>query len=488
MNHFLPFGYVARTEQVLYNDTPGNFIYQPYVYELALHLAKGSNIKWIIDIGCGSAGKLAPLAKHFSIIGIDSKVGIEMARQTIPEAELLVHDLESGLPYLTEEILNNALVICSDVIEHLKNPEVLMGNLAELSRKVPFLIISTPDRDRARGWLDNGPPANTAHVMEWNGTEFVRFMHDAGFDAVPFHGHTINTDFHRSKSTLIAVAGRHAQLKKSPPKKVAAIIHSYNEADILPEVVQHLIEQGIEVHCFDNWSTDGSWEIIQEMMIKGEVNHCERFPIEPCENYEWHEQLSKTSEYAMTLDADWIMHYDADEIRVSPWQGVTLCDAIAYVDSLGYNAIDFTVLDFRFIETGLNTTTPYQQNLSHFEFGRRPGHFMQIKCWKNIQKVDLADTGGHSASFDNRKVYPIKFLLKHYPLRNKTQAVSKIFNYRLPRFTKEKLKYGWHSQYDCYESSKEIRGWKHSDLLPWHAVHFSTEYVVERISGIGLVD
>lgn len=489
MKFCLPRDYVARSDQVFYNDTPSNLVYQPDIYQLAGYLATGANLKWIIDIGCGSAGKLASLAKKFSIIGVDSRVGIDMARQAIPAANLVVHDLETGLPNLPDEIMNSSLVICSDVIEHLQNPNMLMGKLAELSHKVPYIIISTPDRDRARGWLDNGPPANPAHVMEWNGTEFVRFMRESGFDDIPFHGHTINTDFHRAKTTLVAISGTHACIKKNTPrKKIAAIMHAYNEADILPEVLQHLIEQGVEIHYFDNWSTDGSWEIVQTMMNHGQIKYCERFPSKPSEQYEWHAQLTKTAAYAKTLDVDWIMHYDADEIRASPWEGVTLNEAIAHVDALGFNAIDFTVIDFRFIETRPKGKVPYQQNLTHFEFGRRPGHFSQVKCWKNDSQINLADTGGHDASFRGRNVYPIKFLLKHYPLRNKGQANKKIFEHRLLRFSKEKEAYGWHTQYDRYADTKEIGGWKYSELVPWHSILFKTEYVIERISGIGLAD
>jgi len=489
MNYYLPDGYIKRKDNLLYKDEPCSFNYQPYVYSLSDYIASRAGLEWIIDIGCGSAGKLIPLSEKFSIVGIDSAEGIGLARETIPNSRLMVHNLEAGLPNLSADILSESLIICSDVIEHLRTPEVLMRSLAELARKAPFVIISTPDRDRARGWLDNGPPLNPSHAMAWNGTELVRFMRSCGFDHIPFHGHTINTDFHRAKATLLTVSGTHVNINHSVSlKKVAAIIHGYNEADILPEVFQHLTEQGVDVHYFDNWSTDGSWETALEFMRTGLIAHCERFPGKPTDQYQWHTQLSKTAEYARSLDADWILHHDADEIRISPWEGVTLREAISWIDSIGYNAIDFTVIDFRFLSSSPGASAPYQQNLWHFEFGRRPGHFEQVKGWKNLKHVSLADSGGHNAAFEGRKIYPMKFLLKHYPLRNKEQASKKIHQNRLPRYTMEKNKYGWHTQYDQFSNSKEVSGWKYSDLIPWHPVHFNTEYVVERLSGIGLSD
>lgn len=486
MTLFLPEDYVPRRDNLLYGDVPGEFVYQPDVYRLALYLATRAGLRYVIDIGCGSAGKLLAFRGQFSVIGIDSAFGIDLARTTIPEARWIVHDLETPLPQLDDAVLREAIVICSDVIEHLRAPERLATQLAELARRVPFLLVSTPDRDRARGWQDQGPPANPAHFAEWSGSEFVRFLRAAGFGDVPFHGHTINTDFHRAKTTLVALAGQHVTPAAQTPVKVAAVLHGFNEADILPEVLDHLAAQGVEVHYFDNWSTDGSWDIAQAHLQAGRIAHCARFPDAATDQYQWHAQLSHTTAYAATLDADWIMHHDADEIRVSPWSGVSIRDALACIGAWGYNSVDFTVLDFRFIEGRSPVTERYQSGLSHFEFGRRPGHFRQVKCWRNHPDAELADSGGHDVQFPGRKIYPIKFLLKHYPLRNEEQAARKIHQDRLPRFVQEQQKYSWHHQYDAFKAGEPVKGWQYRDLLPWHAAYFSTEYLVERISGIGL--
>ena len=489
MDYRLPRGYRASEDTLPYIDNPSRLTYQPSVYAFAGHVASRAKLKWIVDIGCGSATKLLPFVNDFSIVGIDASEGVDLARRTIPRAKLIVHDLELGLPRLRRDVVKNSVVICSDVVEHLRHPEVLLRTLADLSGEAPFVLISTPDRDRARGWLDNGPPQNAAHVMEWNGTEFVRFMHDCGFKRIPFYGHTINTDLHRAKSTILTISGTQAGVgPRFPLQKVAAIVHGYNEADILPEVFRHLRQQGVDVHYFDNWSTDGSWETALDFHRSGEVVHLERFPDRPGDQYRWHDQLAKTTEYARTLDANWILHHDADEIRMAPWENVTLREAISWVDSAGYNAIDFTVLDFRFLSATPQPSPPFQESLTQFEFGRRPGHFVQVKGWKNRRKVVLADSGGHDAVFDGRRIYPVKFLLKHYPLRNREQAGRKIHQERLPRYASDRKNYGWHTQYDRFESVEEIAGWKHSELIPWHPVHFASEYLVERLSGIGLED
>jgi len=182
------------------------------------------------------------------------------------------------------------------------------------------------------------------------------------------------------------------------------------------------------------------------------------------------------------------MHYDADEIRYSPWDGVSLRDAFSWIDGLGFNAVDFTVIDFRYLERQPDLEGSYQNDLNHFEFGRRPGHFLQIKAWKNNTKVKLTTRGGHEAVFPDRKIFPLKFLMKHYPLRNSRQANRKVFQDRLPRMKTEQKLLGWHTHYDDFLSKGVIKGWRSYDLLPWHPVHFMSEFVVERISGIGLLE
>lgn len=464
----MPDNYKVRKKTAPCFDETGPLKLQPHVYSFSDYIASTAGLEWIIDIGCGSDEQLAP-------------------RTRTPNAKFVVHDLRKGSPRFSKRVVRNALIICSNVLEHIANPKGLMQDLAKLSKKAPFVVISTPDRSRARSWLDNGPPLNPAHAMEWTGTEFIRFMLDCGFDGIPFYGHTINTDLHRVKSTILTLTGTHANpVKIRRLKRIAAIIHGYNEADILPKVFQHLTQQGIETHYFDNWSEDGSWEIALDSVRSGLVAHSERFPDKPTAQCQWYSQLVRTEEYAKNIEVDWILHHDADEIRLSPWRDVTLQEAISWIDSLGYNAIDFTVIDFRFLKSVPNVSPPFQQNLGHFEFGRRPGHFVQVKGWKNVKRVNLAESAGHNVLFEGRRVYPLKFLLKHYPLRNKEQSENKIFKNRLPRYVTEKERYGWHTQYDRFKNSMEITGWEYHDLVPWHPILFNTEYVVERLSGIGL--
>lgn len=489
MNYYLPSGYKIRLRNKNFLDEPSKLLYQPLVYRLAIYIARRAGIKTIIDIGCGSGLKLAEVSNEFQIIGIDSSEVKPLFLEIVPGAGWIECDLNKSMPELSKEMLDSSVVICADVIEHLANPDRLAQYLSYVSKNAPFVLISTPDRDRVRGWLHNGPPDNPCHSMEWGQSEFLRYLRYSGFSERILYGHTINTDFHRVNSTLLVIAGVHAYPHGDHIKKrVAAVIHCFNEADIITEVVNHLIKQGVEIYLYDNWSTDGSWDIAISLYKAGLIRHLERFPNIPTKEYLWAQQLKHTQKVSRKIDADWIIHYDADELRYSPWPDVSLSEGISWVSSLGYNAVDFTVIDFRYMRENVATNSPFESNLNHFQFGQREGHFIQIKAWANCHNVNLVDSGGHEAKFDARKIYPFKFLTKHYPLRSISQASKKIFNDRLPRAKREQAERGWHIQYKHFSKEDVKTGWPRHELIPWSEIIFMTEYLVPRISGIGLQD
>jgi hypothetical protein len=306
-------------------------------------------------------------------------------------------------------------------------------------------------------------------------------------DRATLHGHTINTRTHGVNSTILVLGGREATYQPATAlARVAAIIHVFNEEDIVEETVRHLVSEGIEVHAFDNWSTDRSWDLLNRLADARLLKSLSRFPERPTSEFLWREQLEHTARYARTIDADWVLHHDADEIRCSPWPGVSLREAISRVDALGYSAIDFTVIDFRFVEGCEAIRSGFQRGLRYFEFGKRPGHFLQVKCWRNSSNVDLALSGGHDAAFDGRKIFPLKFLMKHYPLRNIDQANQKVFRDRLARTAHERSVRGWHSHYATFESAGVVAPWQAHDLRAWSDLMFHTEHLVQRISGIGI--
>ncbi len=484
-DYCLPAGYRANPPRY-FADEPAAWTYQPHVYALAGFLAERAGVRHVVDLGAGNGQKLLPFAERFHLIAVDHGSNLERIRQVVPGASCIEFDLERGVPPLPEAILRDSVVIAADVVEHLEDPRPLLRGLGDWCRLCPYVLLSTPDRERVRGLGSLGPPANPSHVREWSLGELKRLLAAHGATS-EFIGFTINTDFHRCKSTSLAVLGREVVFSPSPAIKPCAVVHAYNEGDIIQESLHHLVEQGCDVLLLDNWSTDATYERALEAARSASGIEVRRFPEKASSEYQWRRQLEETVRLAETLSSDWVLHNDADEFRYSPWKGVRLADGLAFVQALGYSAVDFTVLDFRYLQAQPTLSAAVRDNLVFFEFGRRPGHFLQVKGWRNQPPgaVDLASSGGHEARFQGRRVYPVKFLLRHYPLRSEAHARQKIQRDRLPRSSRERQDFGWHTQYLNHQEER-FQGWAPEALIPWNGDMFATEYLVERMSGIGL--
>jgi hypothetical protein len=306
-------------------------------------------------------------------------------------------------------------------------------------------------------------------------------------------GHTIDTDVNAAKANLLVLSGTNATYRQSPAISALAVIFAYNEADILPQTVGRLTGQGVDVVVLDNWSTDSTYELATEIARQSEGRvRVGRFPEQPRKEHSLFEQLSHLEQISRDArDYDWILHHSADEWRMSPWPGVGLRDALAFVDALGFNAVDHTVLDFCYLanEPPGRSRIPAMERLTHFQFGTRSGHFLQIHVWKrrDAPDVSLARSGGHEVQFSARRVFPLKFLMRHYPLRSPEHARAKIFRDRLPRQQLEKAERGWNVHYDMLGVDRHVlEGWQRHELLPWSEPMFRQEFLVERLSGIGI--
>ena len=484
-------GYLARQEPSYFDDiltATDAIVHQPDVYRFAGYLARRFGCRNIIDLGCGSGNKLAELATEFHIIGVDFGANVSRFREAHPQALAIEHNFaEQVLRIEDRELLRNSLIVCSDIIEHLVDPVPLLATLRDLMTDAPVGIVTTPERDLVRGIEDPGPPGNVHHIREWSLSELERLARGAGLN-VEFAGLTVNNNRDWAKRTSLLILrqlGNEQWVSAPPDFRVAAFMCVYNEEDVIEEVLRHLTAQGVEVHLVDNWSTDGTVERAKAFLGRG-VSEITKYPADgPSGTYDWHALLTHVEQLSHASNADWCIHYDADEIRESPWPQVSLRDALYRVDREGFNAVDHTCVVFHPTHQG-NEDPASLTSYRSFDFGKRPGHFVQIKAWKRqSMPVRLAESGGHQAEFPGRKVYPYKFLLRHYPVRSQEHGIRKIVADRQQRWNvTERQTRGWHVQYDHVMANHNFLR-NAGDLPSFSPGTFYRDYLVERLSGIG---
>lgn len=198
----LPPGYRSQLP-ASYAPSPGGPVWQPDVIPLAAELAAQLGSRRLIDVGCSTAAKLLPFADRFELIGLDlpGQLPDDERGRWIP-ADL---DRAEALP-LSAADLDGAVLICSDVIEHLAEPEHLAHALLLALGIADALVLSTPDRARVRGPEDLGPPRNPCHAREWTAAELCAWLSTEGFSIASQTWQRSN-DRATARDTIVVVVG-----------------------------------------------------------------------------------------------------------------------------------------------------------------------------------------------------------------------------------------------------------------------------------------
>ena len=117
--------------------------------KILLHLGKSSGKK-LLDIGCG-VGKVAFLAaeKGFEVTGVE----IEEKAAKLAEKNLKRYGSKTRI--ITGDILKIKLkenyfdaVVCSEVIEHVNNPQQIINRIFKLLKKGGLLVLTTPHNQK----------------------------------------------------------------------------------------------------------------------------------------------------------------------------------------------------------------------------------------------------------------------------------------------------------------------------------------------------
>lgn len=200
-NFYIKPGYKSRNQYIHYDDLPEQDTWQLEVYLRAYGLMKKYGWKTVADIGCGSAYKLITYLGDFQTIGYELPINVHSLIDRYPDRDWRVSDFNS------ETTIKADLVICSDVVEHLENPDVLMNFLKRV--ECSALILSTPERDICRGKNDLGPPKNPAHQREWNFKEFNMYV--SQFFDIEYHA-VVNNE----QGTQMMICKKRSSLKDLP--------------------------------------------------------------------------------------------------------------------------------------------------------------------------------------------------------------------------------------------------------------------------------
>jgi len=169
-NYFVHDGYRPRERAIYFDDTQNTDQSQLEVYEFAKEVCDREKLSFVYDIGCGSGYKLMKYFGDRQTVGIDLPRTNDWLKRKYPGRIWQDPDSLAGSDARVD------LVIASDVIEHLENPDQLMVTIQNLRPR--YIVLSTPDRNLLRVGTHNGPPANPAHIREWSFVEFGAYVRE----------------------------------------------------------------------------------------------------------------------------------------------------------------------------------------------------------------------------------------------------------------------------------------------------------------------
>ena len=133
----------------------------------------------ILDVGCGTGWLAAALAAHGAVLGVDtSEEAVAQARRRFPSLDF--RKVEEAAP-LDEALY--ALVVCSEVIEHVADQRGLMARLARAAAPGGHVVVTTPNLKVRPYWEALDPPKQPRE--DWLGRkDLVSLARDAGLRAI----------------------------------------------------------------------------------------------------------------------------------------------------------------------------------------------------------------------------------------------------------------------------------------------------------------
>lgn len=143
-----------------------------------------TNPNTILDAGCGEGFTMNLLSEagiHASMTGIDfSDTAISIAQKISPNLNIKKASIYL-LPYRNASF---DLIICSEVLEHLEDPDTALSEIIRVSKK--YILVSVPNEpyfqcaNFFRGKYFQSFGNHPEHINDWSSRSIVEKLKNAG--------------------------------------------------------------------------------------------------------------------------------------------------------------------------------------------------------------------------------------------------------------------------------------------------------------------
>ncbi|MGB8452468.1 MAG: class I SAM-dependent methyltransferase [Anaerocolumna sp.] len=148
----------------------------------------------VLEVGCGE-GYVSDFIYRKNVVSIQafdiSENVISEAQKQFPYIQFKVGSIYSGGGYNSNSF---DLVICSEVLEHLEEPQKALIEILKVAKK--YVIVSVPNEpvwrllNICRGKYLNQLGNTPGHIQHWSKKKFIKMCESAGVDIL-----TVNSPF-----------------------------------------------------------------------------------------------------------------------------------------------------------------------------------------------------------------------------------------------------------------------------------------------------
>ena len=219
---------------------------------------------------------------------------------------------------------------------------------------------------------------------------------------------------------------------------VTAVLGVRNEEAYLANCLRHLVHNGVRFAIIDNGSTDASAQIYRRREFADHLVATIELPFNGV--FSLVEQLRRKMALIETIETDWVIHLDADEMMHSHRPTETLSEALSRLDGEGWNVVNFDEFVFLPIEHDYVPEAPGQQPMDLYYFFE-PRTPRLMRAWRKASGFSPLESGGHALAGTDLRLAPEHLALRHYIFRNQEHAFAK---YDMRTFAADEIARGWH--------------------------------------------
>ena len=200
--------------------------------------------------------------------------------------------------------------------------------------------------------------------------------------------------------------------------KVTAVVAIRNGAYYFNRLCEHFRSNGIDMAVIDNDSEDNLLELIE--YNSDVVITTKNLPYEG--GFNLTEQLEAKQDLVQSIDSEWFIYLDVDELLFSDTVNERMVDAIERVDARGFDAINFDEFVFLPVDVYRNyKANDYHTMRWYYFFEPRPRRL--IRAFKSHLRMNI-ESGGHGVQ-NVRNLYPNNMVMRHFMFENKKHAKRK---------------------------------------------------------------